>query len=307
MHYTTDEVERGGQMQERVSENARWELVRILRRIENGIELPENINRLWQLCEREQIDFAYLQSFMQEALFNYERTLQRIAASLQHPAETAMNPEKIAFILCVNDETDFAEAVLYLQQLYVPPGMEAEIIPIRGAKSMCAGYEQGRMASNAKYKVYLHQDVQIIRKNLVDELLRLFQNPQIGLIGLAGCEKLPDNAIWWNGEGIHNIVAHALFPERLNIFGGVIPCCQVQAADGVLLATQYDVPWRQDLFQGWHFYDISICQEYRRLGYQIVLPRQEEPWIIHQTRHTKAGEDYYVEQGIFLQHYYPFT
>lgn len=301
------DAERGKHMQEQIGEAVCWELVRILRRIENGIELQENIHRLWRLCEREQINFEYLQSFMQQALFNYERTLQRIASSLQPPEETALNPEKIAFILCVNDETDFEEVVLYLQHLYVPSGMDAEIIPIRGAASMCAGYEEGRKASNAKYKVYLHQDVQVIRKNLIDELLMLFRNPQIGLIGLAGCEKLPENAIWWYGEGIHNIVAHDLSPERLNVFGSGVPCCQVQAADGVLLATQYDIPWRQDLFQGWHFYDISICQEYRRLGYQVVLPRQEEPWIIHQTRHTKVGEDYYVQQRIFLQHYYPFS
>lgn len=294
------------QAQEQLNEAVRWSLVKVLRRIENGIELQENINYLWQLCEREHISFDYLQAFMEQSLFHYERTLQRLAASLQPVKEGNLNPEKIAFILCVNNEEDFHEAVLYLQQLYIPAGMEAEIIPVRGAVSMCAGYEQGRQSSNAKYKVYLHQDVQIIRKNLIDELLILFQEKSIGLIGLAGCEKLPDSGIWWNGEGLHNIVAHALFPERLNIFGGMVPCCQVQAADGVLLATQYDVPWRQDLFKGWHFYDISICQEYRRLGYQVVLPRQETPWIIHQTRHTKAGEDYFEQQKIFLQHYYPF-
>ncbi len=292
------------QAQEQLNEAVRWDLVKVLRRIEHGIEPQNNINRLWQICEQESIGFEYLQSFMKQALFHYERTLQRIAASLQ--TEDEVNPDKIAFILCVNDEADFSEAKLYLQHLYIPEGMTVEIIPIRGAVSMCAGYEQGRSASNAKYKIYLHQDVQVIRKNLVDELLSIFRDTRVGLIGLAGCEKLPESGVWWSGEGIHNIIAHALWPEQIHIFGGKVPHCQVQAADGVLLATQYDIPWPQDILRGWHFYDIAMCQEYRKRGYQVVLPRQDESWIIHQTRHTRAGEDYYQQQKIFLQHYYPF-
>ncbi len=294
------------QDKELLSEPVRWELANLLRRIENDIAPQENINLLWQFCERENIDFEYLQAFMQHCLFDYERTLQRLASSLQ-PADTAgEDSQKIAFIICVNQEQEFHEAALYLQHLYIPAGMEAEIIPVRGAVSMCAGYEQGREASNAKYKVYLHQDVLVLRKNLVDELLHLFRDERVGIVGLAGCEQLPPSGIWWDGEGIHNMIAHALRPEHIGLSGGPVPCCQVQAADGVLLATQYDIPWRQDWLQGWHFYDISICQEYRRRGYLVVLPRQEEPWIIHQTRHTKAGEDYFQQQEIFLQHYYPF-
>lgn len=289
-----------------LSETERWQLAWLLRRIENGIDVQTNIDRLWHFCKQAAVDFDYLQKFMQKCLLHYDSTLQRLAASLDTSIEGRLNSEKIAFIMCVNDEAAFDEAVLYLQHLYVPEGMEAEIIPIRGATSMCGGYEQGRQASDAKYKVYLHQDVQVIRKNIVDELLAVFRNPGVGVIGLAGCEKLPPHGIWWNGEGTHNMVAHALWPEHIGMVDKMVPYCQVQAADGVFLATQYDIPWRQDLLKGWHFYDIAQCLDYRHQGYEVVLPRQDEPWIIHQTQHTKVGEDYYREQEIFLQTYAPF-
>lgn len=288
------------------SEPVRGELAKLLLRIENGIAPEENIHQLWHLCERKAIDFEYLQAFMQQCLMDYDGTLQKLAASLQPENAKGLNPNQIAFIICVNDEDEFQEAALYLQHLFIPAGMEAEVIPIRGAASMCAGYEQGRQASKAKYKIYLHQDVLIIRKNIIEELLTLFQNPQVGMIGLAGCEQLPDSGIWWDGKGVHNIIVHVLRHEYMVTVQGEVPRCQVQAADGVLLATQYDIPWRADLLLGWHFYDIAQCQEYRRQGYRIMLPKQEKSWIIHQTRHTGAGEDYYQQQEVFLQHYYPF-
>lgn len=47
------------------------------------------------------------------------------------------------------------------------------------------------------------------------------------------------------------------------------------------MATQYDLPWREDIFHGWHFYDISQCMEYRRAGYKIIVPAQTPNWVIH--------------------------
>ena len=217
-----------------------------------------------------------------------------------------MNSKKVAFIMCVNDEEQFHEAALYLQHLQMPLGITAEILPIGGAVSMCAGYEQGRIASEAKYKIYMHQDVLVIRKNLIEEIITLFADSKVGLIGLAGCEQLPSSGIWWEGNGLHNKIAHALSAEHISVAEGVVPQCHVQAADGVFLATQYDIPWRADLLNGWHFYDISMCQEYRRQGYDVILPRQEEPWIIHQTRHRMAGDDYEEQRQIFLQTYKTF-
>ena len=60
------------------------------------------------------------------------------------------NPDKICFITCVNDEDWYSECLLYLQHLEMPEGMQAEYLPIRGAKSMCAGYNEGLRRSDAK-------------------------------------------------------------------------------------------------------------------------------------------------------------
>ena len=57
--------------------------------------------------------------------------------------KTTKDAKKIAFITCVNHEEWYSECRLYLEHLRLPDGMTAEYIPVRGAASMCAGYNAG--------------------------------------------------------------------------------------------------------------------------------------------------------------------
>ena len=50
------------------------------------------------------------------------------------------------------------------------------------------------------------------------------------------------------------------------------PYTEVEAVDGLFIATQYDVKWREDIFDGWDFYDISQSEEFHRAGYKVVVP-----------------------------------
>ena len=79
------------------------------------------------------------------------------------------NEKKICFIICVNNDLFFEECAKYIYALSIPEGMEIELLEIRGAASMTSGYNEGMYASNAKYKVYLHQDVFIINRYFIIE------------------------------------------------------------------------------------------------------------------------------------------
>ncbi len=56
--------------------------------------------------------------------------------------------------------------------------------------------------------------------------------------------------------------------------------------DGMLMATQYDLPWREDLFMRWDSYDASQSQEFIRHGYQVVVPAMDHPWCLHDCGNT---------------------
>ena len=73
-----------------------------------------------------------------------------------------VDKNKICFIICVNNDFFYRECVKYIRWLELPEGMELEILEIRDAKSMASGYQRGMEQSNAKYKVYMHQDLSLI-------------------------------------------------------------------------------------------------------------------------------------------------
>lgn len=111
----------------------------------------------------------------------------------------ALRDEKrICFITCVNDERKYEMCLARLKQLLLPENMRAEYIAVRQAKSMCAGYQQAMLMSNAKYKVYLHQDVLILDDSFVLRLLELFTNNKLcGIAGVVGSSNIPKEAVWW--------------------------------------------------------------------------------------------------------------
>ena len=70
-----------------------------------------------------------------------------------------VNDKKICFIACVNNERLWKECLVYIDRLIIPEGYKVDVLAVWDAKSIAAGYNEGMQASDAKYKIYLHQDV----------------------------------------------------------------------------------------------------------------------------------------------------
>ena len=126
-----------------------------------------------------------------------------------------MDSKKFCFITCVNDERWYSECKLYLENLIVPDGFSTEFIPIQNAKSMTSGYNSAMQKSDAKYKIYLHQDVLVVNKNILIDLLDIFRDESIGLVGMIGCMSLPESGVWWDGLRQFGRVLHACEPESV--------------------------------------------------------------------------------------------
>ncbi len=221
-----------------------------------------------------------------------------------------MNQKQIAFIMCVNDEQEFHEACYYIHRLCIPDGYTIDIIPVRNASSMTAGYNTAMKISTAKYKVYLHQDTFILDQNFIFHILKIFQSDDsVGMIGCIGRDQAPLNireiANWNTGGIYHNIN----IPNKLHFPSEHTSPIEVEVVDGLLLATQYDIPWRDDLFDGWDCYDMSQCFEMKRAGYKVVVPYQEKPWCYHDNIYSKFLHyyDYCNKLSVAYQDIRPFT
>lgn len=214
-----------------------------------------------------------------------------------------MDERKICFIACVNNDRYEREMLKYINHLETPEGYAVEYLSIREAKSMASGYNEGMNSSDAKYKVYLHQDVFIVNPHFIRDMLEIFMDGAIGMLGMVGAPVMPENAIMWNGPRVGKIYFSCIYRSMYSDLGRIDgKYCEVEAVDGLLIATQYDLPWREDLFKGWDFYDVSQSREFIEKGYKVVVPRQEQPWCIHDDGFNNMN-NYYQTRKIFRQNY----
>lgn len=210
---------------------------------------------------------------------------------------------KIQFIICANDSRELEECRFYIDRLYVPDGMQTELTIITDARSMTEGYNRGMGQSDAKYRIYLHQDTCLIYRDMLRELIDVFEkNESIGMVGVVGVKQIPNHAVahssWDTGWVDTNEQPLELKYQPEHESGLEL----VEAVDGLFIATQYDVPWREDLFTKWDFYDISQALEMRRRGYQVAVPYQSQPWCWHDNETSRLA-DYEGERRIFASEY----
>lgn len=252
----------------------------------------------------EKYDMKEYKKFFHEILCDYpEEDVKRTVKCQENGSQG-----KFAFIMAVNHEMYYEEAVYYIQRLKIPENMQIEIIPIRGAKSMTEAYNQGMRMTDAKYKIYMHQDALLVNPYMLYEICHIFEDETIGMIGVAGAGHMPESAMWWNGkkeEVYMNLYQDAALVTEYSLKNSFSESYrEVEALDGVFLATQYDIPWRSDLFSGWHFYDVSQCMEFKRKQYKVVVAKQETTWCVHMGNYNvNLPMEYEIEKDKFIKEY----
>jgi len=215
-----------------------------------------------------------------------------------------INDKKIAFILCVNNQMYLDECCAYLERLTVPDGYEVEVFPIWDSSSMCQAYNIGMNASDAKYKVYIHQDVFIVEENFLNNIVNIFRdNKDIGMIGMTGATDIPMSGVFFNVCNTGKVEVREQDLSYYYVAGrGRQQLTDVEAVDGMLIATQYDIAWREDLFINFDFYDVSQGLEFKKRGFRVVVPYQTKPWIMHDCGFPKLDK-YENNRYIFIDNY----
>ncbi|MDR1699611.1 MAG: glycosyltransferase family protein [Lachnoclostridium sp.] len=256
------------------------------------------------------MEMVKYESFKDDLFDIREKIYKRISITkpkTNHPV-TADPEHTFSFILCVNNREFLSEITIYINNLEIPTGYAIEILPIFDAKSMTSGYNQGMKKARGKYKIYLHQDIFLIHRFMLREILELFAvNQNIGMIGIAGCTSYPSNGIWWNEPKTNTLFQ--IYVDRIYLFdaprGTTKRFVPAEIIDGVLMITSKDIPWREDLFEGWHFYDASQSQEFIRNGYQVIIPQTKNIWALHDTDFNGMLYDatYETNRKIFLNEY----
>ncbi len=197
-----------------------------------------------------------------------------------------MNDHKFAFIICANDDLLLEESLHYIDHLAVPDGYGTELLTIKDAPCMTGGYNEAMLASDAKYKIYMHQDVFILNRYILQDLLSVFSgDPQIGMIGLVGAEKVAADGVMWHTHRTGNIYTCpplAPYPPLSDYrYSPREGWEYVAMIDGFFMATSRDLPWNTEDLDGWDYYDVYQSMRFLAEGYRIAVPRQRHPWCVH--------------------------
>ena len=195
-----------------------------------------------------------------------------------------LNYNEIALIIYGTRENISLELAESLWNLEVPDGYSLDILYYRESvsegTSKFSVYDLVMRESNAKYKIYLDENVVITNGNFVSDLLKIFQSDEtIGIIGISGAIELSTHGISLYSS---RRCGKSFIGEQkiLNDWGGNNENYkEVDIVDGFLFATQYDVYWRHDLFKDDFFGFTAQCVEFKKMGYKTVVANQKEPWI----------------------------
>lgn len=220
-----------------------------------------------------------------------------------------MNNHKFAFIICSNRPLLMEECLYYINHLVIPEGYSIDVLTIQDAVSMTSAYNEAMTASDAKYKIYIHQDVYLLNRNFLMDLLAIFQSdPLIGLIGMVGYDSISSDGIMWHAPRCGNLYyANPPIPypalESYSYSLEQDSYHSVALIDGLLMATAYDLPWDSVLLTGWDFYDVFQSIHFLQKGYRIAVPSQRHPWCLHDSGPFNNMVHYNQYLQIFRQHY----
>lgn len=216
--------------------------------------------------------------------------------------------EKVTFIYCSNDELLLTESINYINCLNVPDGVEVDFIVKKGAKSMAEGYNQAMKGSSSEIKVYLHQDVFILNKNFIKDIMDIFSSDlSIGMIGMVGYERVSSDGIMWHaGQLLGETFERSSKLFNLSTYSYSVEndgYRYVAQIDGLLMATRADVEWNEEYIKGFDFYDAIHSIEMLRAGYKIVVPNSSCPWVLHDDNKPINMENYERARQVFIENY----
>lgn len=184
---------------------------------------------------------------------------------------------KISFILYGDDDWILSENINYVNILNIPDDIVVEIIKITNRYGLVDYLEYGRKQSNAKYKVYLDQNAYIIDKDFILKILSSFKkNPQLGLLGVRGYYKDPQNGeLIFLGNNMYRKYAYnsKITTLREGEHEGLITTL---ALDSHVMITSIDTPWSGGDINT----SIAKSVELKHMGFETAVMINSKPMIL---------------------------
>jgi len=152
-----------------------------------------------------------------------------------------------------------------IKKSFVHPKTQILVYENNDEFSLSQIYNKGLQESVNDVVVFMHDDIMIETESITKKILKLFENnPDFGIIGLAGTDELVSGMWWEKKDKMYGQVKHQHegktwknsysegFGDRLK---------EVVCVDGLFFAVHKKriVEGFDEEFPGFHFYDIPFC------------------------------------------------
>ena len=166
-------------------------------------------------------------------------------------------------------------------------GTEYEIIVIDNSKnkySIFSAYNEGVRLAKYPYLCFMHEDVLFHTNDWGKIVINHFQDKRVGLIGTFGTHFLPKTPTGWyqskvvSGGGLVRINENGKFKPELQVDLTYLKeqqSIEAVAVDGLWICMPKSlfsvVSFDENTFKGFHCYDIDICLQVRKAGFEVRI------------------------------------
>ncbi len=166
--------------------------------------------------------------------------------------------------------------VKHVEKMFSHPKTEVIIYENDGVSTLPEIYNIGLEESKNDIIVFMHDDLILETHNITPKVVKLFeQNPEYGIIGLAGTDNLMSGMWWQDRESMYGVVGHEHGGKRhVNHYSkqsfGEKPK-EVVIVDGLFMMIHRGRIKHKfnEEFKGFHFYDLPICVDNHLDGVKV--------------------------------------
>jgi hypothetical protein len=164
----------------------------------------------------------------------------------------------------------------HVEKMFSHPKTEVNIYENDGVNSLSEIYNIGLKESKNDIVVFMHDDLILETTNITPKVVRIFEeNPEYGIIGLAGTDNLMSGMWWQDRTSMYGVVGHEHEGKRhVNHYSkqsfGDKPK-EVVIVDGLFIMVHKDRIKHtfNEEFKGFHFYDLPFCVENHMDGVKV--------------------------------------
>lgn len=216
-----------------------------------------------------------------------------------------MNGKKIAVLVRKSHPAKYAQCIAALQKMKWPQDHVAEVFTLSAGEPYAKQVNAVLKETDARVKIYIDDDLRLVFPQAVEEILTIFQDGSIGMVGFLGSRSLPVSGNLMESPYVCGTVYVPLekgLQEARFGSGAVGECQDVRFLAPSFFATQGDFSW-DEAYKNQYYAVLAYSRRFEQQEKRIVVPTVEKPWCAYRGRHISFDADEGDRKRFFAVHH----